>query len=93
MKIKKNTEYKILGKSLYFKNKYGTSNPIILIEDRADKVFGASWGVMQGNPTAMLFAMRAAVENLKGADKDVYYGHINRLAELVEANELKINLI
>ena len=32
MKIEKNKEYRIKGKSRYFKNKYGTSNPIIRIE-------------------------------------------------------------
>ena len=89
MVIKKNTEYRILGNSAYFKNKYGTSNPVIIIEDEADKVFGMSWGVMQGNPTAMLFAMRTAMEGINALNEKVYYGKINNLAELVVKSELE----
>ena len=89
MKIEKNTKYKILGKSKYFKGKYGTFNPIIIIEDLAIKVFGESWGIMNGNPTAMLFGMRAGMEDLNGADKDVYYEKVDGLAELIELKELE----
>ena len=33
MEIKRGGKYRIKGKSEYFKDKYGTSNPIIVIED------------------------------------------------------------
>jgi len=34
MNIQKNKEYRIKGNSNYFKKKYGTSNPVIRVEDR-----------------------------------------------------------
>lgn len=87
MRIKKGKTYKIRGNSLYFEKKYGTSNPEIEIEDTAMNVWGKSWQVMIGNSTAMLYGMRAGMEDLP-TDDDVYYGKIGVLAELVHESEL-----
>lgn len=91
MKVIKGKSYRIKGNSKYFKGKYGTHNPIICIEDTDEQVFGGSWGVQNGNPTCLLFAMRCIVD-LQDINlwEDVYYGKINSLGELVHASELEL---
>ena len=92
MKIQKNTKYKIKGKSKYFKGKYGTSNPIITIENEHKKVLGRWWGGYDGNITCMLYGVRNAVEYLpldNGETEEVYYGKIDGLGELVHISELE----
>lgn len=88
MKIENRKEYKIKGSSKYFKEKYGTSNPVIRIEDDHEKVFGGWWGVQNGNPACMLFGMRSGFEGIPNNGK-VYYGHIHSMGELVHENELE----
>lgn len=93
MKIRKNKLYKIKGKSKYFKNKYGTYNPEILIEDEDVNVFGGGWGFQNGNPACLLYAIRNAREGLPSTGK-VYYGKIEidgkfALGELVHESELE----
>lgn len=92
MKIEKNKEYKIIGHSEYFKKKYGTSNPTIIIEGEHKRIFGGWWGMKEGNPACLLYAMRSASEDLptdSPNDDVVYYGKIGILGELVHINELK----
>ena len=87
-------KYRIKGKSIYFKEKYGTSNPLIEIEDTDRKVFGGSFLMQRGNPACMLFEVRSRVEGVAMLG-EVYYGKIkigeNRgsLGELVSENELE----
>jgi hypothetical protein len=83
-----NEKYRVKGESKYFAKKYGTPNPIIRVEDTDREVFGKSWGVMDGNPTCLLYAMRSGTEGLPlgGA---VYYGHIGGYGELVHESELE----
>lgn len=88
MKIEKNKLYKIKGKSSYFKKKYGTHNPEILIEDEDINLFGCSWKFKTRNPACMLYGMRAGTENLPISGK-VYYGKIGALGELVHKSELE----
>lgn len=87
MKIKKWGKYQIKGKSEYFKKKYGTSNPIITIEDTDEKIFGSSWKRQNGNPACMLFGMRSGFEGLSG--EKVWGGKIENLSELVFEHELE----
>jgi hypothetical protein len=91
--IEKNKTYKIKGNSGYFKDKYGTSNPTIIIEDTWMNVGGKSWMCSDGNPACMLYGMRAGMEHLP-TDNNVYYGKIQRgkagaLGELVHESELE----
>lgn len=85
-------QYRIKGKSKYFKEKYGTSNPIIEIEDTDERVFGKKWTMMDGNPACMLFGMRAGFEGVPVTGYN-YYGHIKygeaRLGEVVNESELE----
>lgn len=61
------------------------------IEDWNDRVFGNGrwWGVMDGNPTALKYAVRAAAAGLP-TDNEVLYGKDERgLAHLVHVSELE----
>jgi hypothetical protein len=88
MKIIPGKKYQIKkGKTLYFKNKYGTATPIITIEDTDVKVFGGSWGEQQYNPVCLIYAMRSAAEGYAFGGE--WYGKIDHLAELVNECELE----
>jgi hypothetical protein len=96
MEIVKNKAYRIKGESSYFLVKYGTANPIIIIEDTDVNVFGVGWARLNNNPTCILFAMRALTEKLPAIKDTVYYGKISigegrgGLGELVCASELEV---
>ena len=86
--------YRIKGNSEYFASKYGTPNPTIIIEDTDHKVFGKSWGDMNGNPACMLFGFRMGAERGVPPAVPVYYGHISMpgvpsCGELVCEDELE----
>lgn len=87
MEIENGKKYKIKSESKYFFKKYGTYHPEITIEDLAEKVFNGSWMSQVGNPTCMLYGMRAGLEKLP-TDNNVYYGKINGLGELVHISEI-----
>lgn len=87
--IENNKEYKIKGKSKYFKGKYGTSNPVIKIENEDINVFNGGWMWQKGNPVCLIYAMRSACDNIPDSGK-VYYGKIGILGELVNECELQI---
>lgn len=95
MNIENGGMYRIKGKSKYFKGKYGTSNPLIVIEDTDKKVFGGSWMEQNGNTACCLFGYRAGVELLPVMTNKVYYGKISMnngrgaLGELVCGSELE----
>jgi len=92
----KGKKYRIKGESKYFKEKYGTCNPEFRYEDIDTNIWGKCWADITGNPTTMLFAMRAGME-LLAFDVDetrVCYGHIHFgnncwLGELVHPDELE----
>jgi len=93
MVIVKDKKYRIKGSSKYFKEKYGTANPVIRIEDTDKNVFGGSWMIQYGNPTCLLYAMRAGTSELPIAG-EVYYGKVYLksgagLGELVHETELE----
>jgi hypothetical protein len=94
--IEKDKSYRIKGESEYFKKKYGTCNPIIEIEDKDTDIWAGGWGVQNGNPCCMLYAIRSGFANMLHLTGQVWYGHINikkdspiRLAELVHETELE----
>ncbi|HDY88405.1 MAG TPA: hypothetical protein ENH82_09895 [bacterium] len=89
MNIQKNKDYKIKGNSDYFKKKYGTSNPVIRIEDRDIELFSGGWGLQNGNLSCMLFGMRVGKEDIN--PREVWYGHVEGLGELVDSSELEEN--
>ena len=96
MQIIKSEKYRIRGLSgvtdEYFNKKYGIPNPIILIEDTDEEVFGGSWEIQKDNIACILFAMRAGLSRM--IPTTVYYGKIYTsegigLGELVDVSELE----
>lgn len=88
--IEKGERYRIKGNSDYFRDKYGTPNPIIKIEGEDIELFPGGWGKQTGNPVCIIFSYRSAVERLPLTSK-VYYGHEigTNLGELVLETELE----
>lgn len=100
MKIVPGKSYRIKGNSEYFRDKYETPNPIIIIEDTDKKVFGGAWHDQQGNPTCILFSFRVGLEfgsTVNPFTEPAYYGKIKKksgdhmisLGELVYERELE----
>jgi len=92
MKIERRKTYRIKGDSKYFKDKYGTSNPEILIECTDHEAWGDTWAIQTGNPACMLFAKRLGEEGISPTGK-VWYGKVKRgqtgLGEVVCEHELE----
>ena len=80
----------IKGSSPYFREKYGTANPEIVIEDTDKEVFGGDWFMQPGNPACLLYALRQRHEGLPGMGiGTVYYGKVCHRGELVHESELE----
>ena len=71
----------------YFKYKYGTENPEFIYEATDRKLLKGGWAMAQGNPAALLFAMRIGFDEVPGIPP-AHYGHINGMGELVLKNEI-----
>ena len=59
----------------------------MIVEDWADRVFGESWGDMNGNPTALKYAMRAGLSGVPFGN-EVLYGKVDGLAHLIHISEV-----
>lgn len=57
------------------------------LEDWWDKLTGGSWGDAAGNPAAIDYAIRAALEGMPG-DDEVVYGHIGSFGKLIHVSQL-----
>jgi hypothetical protein len=57
------------------------------VEDWADRVFGRSWMVMDGNPVALVYAVRSAAAELP-TDDQVLYGKVGHRAHPVHVSEI-----
>ena len=91
MNVEKGKTYRIKSDSPYFLDKYGTPNPSIIIEGADKEVFGKDWGMMNGNPTCIAYAVRRGFDRSIQPTGQVYYGKINGLGELVHESELEAN--
>ena len=60
------------------------------VEDWADRVWGKSWGVMSGNPTAIIYALRTSLLDVEHSslDDEVLYGKIDGMAVLIHQSEI-----
>lgn len=58
------------------------------VEDYWDVLTGGSWGNATGNPAALQYAIRAAV-NMLPWDDEVLYGKIGGLGHLVHVSEIE----
>ena len=77
-KVKIGKEYRIKGKSKYFKKKYGTSNPIIRIGAKKVKPF-RGWRTIRKNPDSLDYI----------SYEDTFYGKIRSSEELVHISQLE----
>ncbi|MFH9011199.1 hypothetical protein ACH4C6_07465 [Streptomyces sp. NPDC017943] len=59
-----------------------------VIEDWADRVFGQSWMSMNGNPAALIYAMRSATAGLPMDDEVVYGKSLSGRGHLVHVREI-----
>lgn len=57
------------------------------VEGWQDALFGKSWMDCEGNPAALVYAMRSAFAELPTND-DVVYGHVNGLGMMLHSSEL-----
>ena len=61
----------------------------IWIEDWWDKLTGGSWMDAEGNPAALIYAMRTGFSNYKvPTDNEVLYGKIGGLGHLIHVCEI-----
>lgn len=68
----------------------GTHN--FRLEDWWDRLTGGSWMTADGNPAAMMYAVRAGTTGLPIDDRVVYgkigpFGHLIHVSEIVEENQ------
>ena len=94
IRIKKGEKYKIITNSPTFKEKYGTTDLYILIEDRDYVVFGDEWHKKTYVPAVVAFMFRQSLDKLNDSNVCYYgkvFGDSNSfgLGELVFDYELK----
>ena len=60
------------------------------VEDWWQNVYGGSWMFAQGNPAALIYAMRTGMAGVAGVptDDEVLYGKIGHLGYLVHVSEV-----
>lgn len=58
-----------------------------VVEDWQDRVMGQSWMYMDGNPAALVYAIRAGVNSLP-FDNEVIYGKVGGLGHMVHESEI-----
>jgi hypothetical protein len=60
----------------------------VVVEDWWDRVFGASWTEAPGNPAAMIYGVRAGVQEVPNND-EVLYVKIENAGILININEIE----
>ena len=82
-------DYRVAGKSDYFKEKYGNYNPAIRLLNTAEEHYGKRWTQVHDNKECKYFALRCVLEKLpiRGI---VWYGTIDGNVELVHGSELEV---
>lgn len=59
-----------------------------ILEDWQDRIMGKSWMFMDGNPAAIIYAMRAGLNALPTDDEVVYGKTMNGLGHMVHNSEI-----
>ena len=87
--IEAGKRYRTRGNSDYFKEKYGTPNPVIEIIGEDTELWPGGWA-KQNNQACIIYGWRNGVE-LVPIEGKVYYGHEmgTNLGELVHESELE----
>ena len=90
--VKEERFYRVSGSSPYFFEKYGTPNPVIVIQCEHKKVYGRHYLKMGRNLTCALYKTRKNFEKLPDDSPEkgeVFFGRIQGKPELVHASELE----
>lgn len=58
------------------------------VEDYWDRVAGKEWGMCQGNPACLVYAVRSATNGIP-MNNEVLYGKIGRFGHIVHVSELE----
>lgn len=66
-----------------------------LLEDWWDRIAGKSWGLCDGNPACLMYAIRTGLQSgidseARSLDDEVVYGKIGALGHLVHVSELEL---
>lgn len=85
----------LAGKVVRIARDLHTSPPIAAgseyrIEDWVDRVAGKSWQDCDGNPAAMIYAMRTGTVDPQPTDDEVLYGHVRGMGHLVHVSEIEV---
>jgi hypothetical protein len=93
MPIYHDEPHPLAGQTVTLASFEGRQNVEYTVEDWADRVWGDSWGVQKGNPTALKYAARSAfaLPHVGSFDEEVLYGKINGFANLIHQSELPSN--
>ena len=68
-KIQLGKDYRLKNESSYFADKYGTAQPLFVVEDTDKNIFGDKWQNRKNVPAVLSFILRMVADNLT---KDVY---------------------
>lgn len=81
-------EIKVQFKDGHFQIPGSADAPVdFVVEDWQDRIMGRSWMVMDGNPAAIIYAMRAGTSGLP-IDDEVVYGKVGGLGHMVHESEI-----
>lgn len=88
-------KHPLAGKTVKLKENINTPNGELggqeyRIEDWWDRVFGKSWMFADGNPAAVIYAMRSGMKNLPMND-EVVYGKVGAFGHLIHVSELDVS--
>lgn len=97
--MREKSEY--AGKTVKIKNGVGCGMAVpdmsgqdFVVEDWCENLWGRSWGDMDGNPTALEYAIRSAFygknNDVPLFSDDVLYGKVGMYAHLFHVNELEL---
>lgn len=88
-------KHPLAGQTVKLKDNIKTTNGDLAgqeyrIEDWWDRVFGSSWMFAEGNPAALIYAMRSGTKGLPIND-EVVYGKVGAFGHLIHVSELDVS--
>lgn len=86
--MKHSKKHELAGKTVTIKNG-DLKGKEYTIEDYWDRLSDVSWGMADGNPACMIYALRTGMQEFRvPRDDEVLYGKIGFLGHLVHVSEL-----
>lgn len=73
----------------FFEDKYGEATPVWVAEAPSRAIWpNGGWGMQDGNPACLIYAMRSGLSGAGFSADDPWYGKIGHLGELVDVAEI-----